>query len=102
MRTTAAAQRQRPLLVYVTYMTDFDTNGEPAIAIAPSTGDNQNAQTWVKENKAPMLVIDGGIQFVLVYPDVSGTVIMEPFWGIKTQEKALEAARDYLAIRGAI
>jgi hypothetical protein len=83
-------------------MTDFDTNGEPAIAIAPSNWNNQNAQIWVKENKAPMLVIDGGVQFVLVYPDVSGTVVMEPFWGIKTQEKALKAARDYLANRGAV
>jgi hypothetical protein len=75
---------------------DFDTDGEPAIALAAPGWTNQDAQAWVTENKVPMLVLDGGVQFVLVHPNISGSPVMVPFWGVTAQAKAIEAARRVL------
>jgi hypothetical protein len=79
------------------FVINFDTDGEPTIALAPSHWTNRDAQIWVRENQAPMVVFDGGIQFILVYLDASGSPVLEPFWPIKTQVEAVQAARKVLA-----
>lgn len=74
----------------------FDRSEEPILAIAPAGFTNIDAQAWVRDNRTPMLVMDGGIQFVLVFEDSGGSVVISPFWRIVNLGQALSQARIYL------
>jgi hypothetical protein len=73
-----------------------DNQGEPEIVIAPELT-NMQAQVWVAANHRPMMVLDGGRQWVLVYrPHASASVVLQPFLRISDLNKALIGARMIL------
>ena len=73
---------------------DFD---DPNIDIEPEIT-NIRAQALVRENHRPMMVLDGGCQWVLVYqPHSAVSPVLHPFPRIADLNKALIEARKVLA-----
>ena len=77
-------------------MVDFDRTVDPVIAIAPTGFTNIDAQAWVRDNHTPMIVMDGGVQFVLVYEDSVGSIKIDGFWRVTHLGQALSNARVIL------
>jgi hypothetical protein len=77
-------------------MITFDTDAEPVVAVATPGTTIIDAQAWVREHDTPLLCPDGGVQFVLVYKDQSGKVVLTNFWRITAPTQAVEFARRYL------
>jgi hypothetical protein len=76
-------------------MVTFDRSADPVLATAPAGFTNINAQAWVRDNHEPMVVLDGGVQYVLVYEE-AGSVKMHGFWHVVDLAQALLKARDFL------
>jgi hypothetical protein len=57
------------------------------------------AQDWVREHDDPLLYLDGGAQFVLVYKNQPGSVVLEPFPRVTNRARAIELAQKHLETR---
>ena len=59
---------------------------------APPGFTNIEAQAWVKEHHIPMLVLDGGVYYVLVHEKAPHVISLEPFYHVTDQDEALARA----------
>ena len=78
-------------------MTEPSCRAEPDIEIAPAGFTNIDAQEWVRDHGKPMLVLDGGAVFTLVFRASDGYVKLDPYWGVSNLEQALAAAHGTIS-----
>jgi len=77
-------------------MVTFDRSADPVLAVAPTGFTNIEAQAWVRDNHTPMMVMDGNVQFVVVYEDPAGSIKMNNFWRVTDLGQAMSKARALL------
>ncbi len=75
---------------------DFDHSADPVIAVASPGHTIIAAQNWVLQHKTPMIVLDGGLQYVLLYENASGSITLEPFYRVTDPGQAAADARAVL------